>query len=184
MDKFEPKFACLQEDHVFSYHNRIHRLIDKFNTAIENEYAIKNEFVVIAWHKIRPGLWFTVERVKSFTQFHKGYYKKGNYDCLYYEQYQEWPSYGEQFYFENVRGIREWGMLISRGSYKKCQLRLEQFMESARLKPILIHDPNTETGISEMTILDKECLNLRLDFYTGENPLKRKLDEMEFIIND
>ena len=57
-------------------------------------------------------------------------------------------------------------------------------MESARLKPILIHDPNTETGISESTLLDKECLNLRLDFYTGENPLKRKLDDMEFIIND
>ncbi len=35
-----------------------------------------------------------------------------------------------------------------------------------------------------MTILDKECLNLRLGFYTGENPLKRKLDDMEFIIND
>jgi hypothetical protein len=36
--------------------------------------------------------------------------------------------------------------------------------ESARFKPILIHDPNTETGISESALLDKECLNLRLDF--------------------
>ena len=54
---------------------------------------------------------------------------------------------------------------ISWYSYKKCQLRLAQFMESARLKPILIHDPNTETGISESTLLDKECLNLRYGIY-------------------
>jgi hypothetical protein len=71
----------LSEDHVYSYQKKIHGLIDKYNTAINNEYAIKNEFVVMAWHKIRPGLWFTVERVKSIVQFHKGYYKSNDYEC-------------------------------------------------------------------------------------------------------
>jgi hypothetical protein len=55
-------------------------------------------------------------------------------------------------------------------------------MESALLKPILIDDQNTETGIFEITLLDKECLHYRLDFFTGPNLLKRKLDGMEFII--
>jgi hypothetical protein len=102
MDKFEPKFTVesedLSEDHVYSYQKKIHGLIDKYNTAI------KNEFVVMAWHKILPGLWFAVERVKSIVQFHKEYYKSKDYECLYYGQYQDWPNYGVQLFFENVRG--------------------------------------------------------------------------------
>jgi hypothetical protein len=113
--------------------------------------------------------------VKSIVQFHKEYYKSKDYECFYYEQYQDWPNYGEQLFFENVRGSREWGMLISRGTYKKCQLRLAHFMQSARLKPILIRDPNTESGISEISLLDKECLHFRLDFFNWPKSIKEKV---------
>jgi hypothetical protein len=52
----------------------------------------------------------------------------------------------------HIMNIRKFGlgMLISRGTYKKCQLSLAHFMQSARLKPILNRDPNTESGISEI----------------------------------
>ena len=89
-----------------------------------------------------------------------------------HEQYRDRPNYGEQFFFENLCGQRHWGMLLSRGSYKKCQKRLLYFMESSRTKPILIEN-------SENTLLETENLNFRLDFVTG---LKRKLDDMEFTL--
>ena len=57
-------------------------------------------------------------------------------------------------------------------------------MQNARLKPILIRYPNTESGISEISLLDKEWLHFRLDSFTGPNPLKRKLDGMEFLIDE
>ena len=160
----------LSDDAKFSYERTI-RSIDASNSKfLKKNYCVKNVFAVVVWHKIRPGLWFSIERVKSYKQFYKVYYR-GEY--LVHEQYREWPNYGEQFYFENVfGGKRWWGMLISRGSYKKCQSRLQYFMESSLTKPILIEN-------SEKTLLDTENINFRLDFGTG---LKRKPDDMEFTL--
>jgi hypothetical protein len=106
-------------------------------------YFVNSEFVVKAWHKS------VLDYGSRLIKVHKGYYRDA---YLVHEQYRDRPNYGEQFFFENLCGQRHWGMLLSRGSYKKCQKRLLYFMESSHTKPILIEN-------SENTLLETENLN-------------------------
>jgi hypothetical protein len=57
---FTPNSSDLSDDYAkFSYERTI-RSIDASNSKfLKKNYCFKNEFAVIAWHKIRPGLWFS-----------------------------------------------------------------------------------------------------------------------------
>ena len=85
--------------------------------------------------------------------------------------YNLW-EFGQKIFFENAFKQKYQGMIVSRGSYNKCQQRLYHFMDSTYRHPIL----RTET---EPTLLDDCKLNFRLIFDENEH-YKRKRDDIEF----
>ena len=133
--KFEPICCDLEEDFCNKSYNQ---LIDAVN-AKSNWHFKMSEFIVMSWHKIRPGLWFSIERVRNVDQFFKGYNKPELFQRkhIVYEPLGVWPAYGQKIFFENAFKQKYQGMIVSRGSYNKCQQRLYHFMDSTYRHPIL-----------------------------------------------